>query len=295
LEPLASLPDVPTAWADELPDLMTRQTKSATQSQALADAIAELQALLDGLIVDEVACNLKGRIELLADLRARYVTAEKDLPDRRVRLGLAEQAVARTLSRIDRSFEEKPERFNLATSVTGPLRDLIERRSGVEAAVAVAESEVDKARASLSQAVAAIGDVDGECDEAAISQSLRTIGSGFDETVGVAGTKVWRRSKKPRRNSTRWTGDRWKPNWLSKTRGSTTRTPEVVFSSPRETRPRTGSARSVETPRSLPSMKGGPRYCSPSKTGRSPICASGSAPPRPTGLFAPIAIATVVR
>ena len=176
LEPLASLPHAPTAWAGELPDLMTRQTKLATQSQALADTIAELQALLDGLIVDEVACDLKGRIELLTDLRARYVTAEKDLPDRRVRLGLADQAVARTLSRIDRSSEEKPERFILATSVTGPLRDLIERRSGVEAAVAVAESEVDKARASLSQAVAAIGDVDGERDEAATRALTATIG-----------------------------------------------------------------------------------------------------------------------
>jgi len=64
---------------------------------------------------------MQNRIELLTDLRARYVTAEKDLPDRRLRLGLAEQAVARVLTRIDHASEEDPARLVLPAAVTGPV------------------------------------------------------------------------------------------------------------------------------------------------------------------------------
>ena len=51
---------------------------------------------------------------MLTDLRARYVTAEKDLPDRRLRLGLAEQTVARVLTRIDHASEQDPARLVLS-------------------------------------------------------------------------------------------------------------------------------------------------------------------------------------
>ena len=102
------------------------------------------------------ACGLENRIELLTELRARYVTAEKDLPDRRLRLGLAEQTVARVLARIDHASEQDPARLVLSAAVTGPIRDLMERRSGVEAALATAETEVDKAVEALSVAEARI-------------------------------------------------------------------------------------------------------------------------------------------
>ncbi len=108
------------------------------------------------------------RIELLTDLRARHVTAEKDLPDRRLRLGLAEQTVARVLTRIDHASEQDPARLVLPAAVTGPIRDLMERRSGVEAALAAAEAEVDKAVEALSLAEAKIEEREGGYDEAAI-------------------------------------------------------------------------------------------------------------------------------
>src|SRR5207237_5778312 len=140
-----ALPDAPSTWARDLPTLMTRQTTLATQTQTVAENIAVLKQELDGLVVNVSACGLEDRIELLTDLRARYVTAEKDLPDRRLRLGLAEQTVARALTRIDHASEQDPARLVLPAAVTGPLRDLMERRSGVEAALAAAEAEVDKA------------------------------------------------------------------------------------------------------------------------------------------------------
>ena len=152
LLPLATLPDAPSTWADDLPALMTRQTKLATQAQTVAETIADLRDELERLVFNASACGLEDRIELLTDLRARHVTAEKDLPDRRLRLGLAEQTVARVLTRIDHGSEQDPARLVLSTAVTGPIRDLMERRSGVEAALAAAEAEVDKAVEALSLA-----------------------------------------------------------------------------------------------------------------------------------------------
>ena len=117
--PLASLPGAPPTWNQDLPGLTTRQTRLATQTQAVAEAIADLRGELEGLVVNAARlCGLKSRVELLADLRARYITAEKDLPDRRLRLALAEQTVARILSRIDHGSEPDPARLVLSAGVT---------------------------------------------------------------------------------------------------------------------------------------------------------------------------------
>ncbi|MGY4288763.1 uncharacterized protein YhaN [Bradyrhizobium sp. LM2.7] len=168
LLPLVTLPDAPSSWAEDLPALMTRQTKLATLAQTGAETIADLHDELERLVVNSSACGLEDRIELLTDLRARHVTAEKDLPDRRLRLGLAEQTVARVLTRIDHASEQDPARFILPAAVTGPLLDLMERRSGVEAALAAAEAEVDKAVEALSLAEAKIEERERGYDEAAI-------------------------------------------------------------------------------------------------------------------------------
>jgi hypothetical protein len=119
--PLASLPDAPSTRTDDLPPLMIQQTKLATLAQTVAETIGNLRDELERLVVNASACGLENRIELLTDLRARYVTAEKDLLDRRLRLGLAEQAVARVLTRIDHASEEDPARLVLPAAVTGPV------------------------------------------------------------------------------------------------------------------------------------------------------------------------------
>ncbi len=177
LLPLASLPEAPSSWNQDLPSLMTRQTRLATQTQAVADTIANLRGELEGLIVNAAACGLKSRIELFVDLRARYITAEKDLPDRRLRLGLAEQTVARVLTHIDHGSEQHPARLILSTGVTGPLRNLMEQRSGVEAALAAAEAEVEKADEALSEAEARIGECIAGLDQATTATLTAVIAS----------------------------------------------------------------------------------------------------------------------
>jgi hypothetical protein len=50
--PLASLPDAPSTWTDDLPALMIRQTKLATQAQTVAETIGNLRDELERLVVN---------------------------------------------------------------------------------------------------------------------------------------------------------------------------------------------------------------------------------------------------
>jgi len=102
LEPLADLPDAPSGWTEELPKLQNAEIELVTRAQGIADAIAQLSTELGALIIDEAAANLADRIEMLADLRARHVTAAKDLPERRLHLREADLKIAGILSRLDR-------------------------------------------------------------------------------------------------------------------------------------------------------------------------------------------------
>lgn len=154
LLPLAALPEAPSSWNEDLPALTIRQTTLTAQIRSVAETIRHLRGELEGLVVNASACGLKSRIELLANLRARHITAEKDLPDRRLNLGLLEQTIKRVLTLVDHGSEQNPARLVLSAGVTGSLRDLMEQRSGVDAALAAAEAEFVKAGEALSEAEA---------------------------------------------------------------------------------------------------------------------------------------------
>ncbi|MET4717258.1 uncharacterized protein YhaN [Bradyrhizobium japonicum] len=177
LLPLASLREAPASWSQDLPALTMRQTRLAAQTQSVAETIADLRKELEGLVVNASACGLKSRIELLTDLRARYITAEKDLPERRLSLGLAEQTIARVLALIDYESEQNPARLVLSAPVTGCLRDLMEQRSGVDAALASAEAELAKAADALSEAEAAVGEQGAGLDDATTATLTAIIAS----------------------------------------------------------------------------------------------------------------------
>lgn len=168
IEPLAALPDAPATWAAELPDLMTLQTKLQTQIQATAEEIARLERVIAEAIVDEEACGLQDRIQDLGEMRSRFVTADKDLPERKLALGLAEQTLARILTDINRASDPEPMRLLLTAETTGRFHDLMEQRSGVEAAISAAEAELAKARDALSEAEAKLGDDGRKLDEARV-------------------------------------------------------------------------------------------------------------------------------
>ncbi|SFK63864.1 ATP-binding protein [Methylocapsa palsarum] len=152
IDPLAGLPEAPLGWAEELPRLQKEEIELATRAQGVADEIAQLASDLESQPVDEAAANLADRIDMLADLRARHVTAAKDLPERRLQLREEDLTIAGILSRVDQKEEGDPARLVLGASIVGALRKLIETRSGVEAAAKAADNELSEARRRLDEA-----------------------------------------------------------------------------------------------------------------------------------------------
>ncbi|MBX9909280.1 MAG: AAA family ATPase [Beijerinckiaceae bacterium] len=183
IAPLADLPDAPRGWAEELPQLQKDEIELGIRAQGLAKEIADLSGQLEAILVDETALGLADKVERLADLRARHVTAEKDIPERRLQLREAEFAISTILGRIERTGETKPDRLVLGASVVGALRALIETRSGIDAALKSAADELSEARRRLDEAQAKLREVGGDPEAA---QGRETRMSSLAATVVAA-------------------------------------------------------------------------------------------------------------
>lgn len=143
LASLDGLPQPPSHWASELPRLQKAEIELSARREAVAAEIQALEYEISDITVDEGALALVGQLDHLADLRARHVTADKDLPDRRLRLVELEREIAGIARSLDWSGD--PSELLLDAPRIGRLRDLIERRSGIDAALTSARTENAKA------------------------------------------------------------------------------------------------------------------------------------------------------
>jgi uncharacterized protein YhaN len=162
LRPLAELPMAPAGWREALPNLQRDETELSAQSRMIDDEIGRREIELEALVVDQAALDLAGRVDRLGVLHARCLTADKDIPDRLLEAREDDIKIAGILGRIGRTAEADPGRLVIGTSVAGTLRDLIERRSGLEAANESAANELTMARHQLEDAQARLQDVAGE-------------------------------------------------------------------------------------------------------------------------------------
>lgn len=90
------------------------------------------------------------------------MTAEKDLPERRLQLRQLDLAISGILQRIERTGEPDPKRLVLPAATIGRLRDLIESRSGIDSATRNAARELAEARQRLDEAALRLPE--GEAD-----------------------------------------------------------------------------------------------------------------------------------
>ncbi|MGB3643541.1 MAG: AAA family ATPase [Mesorhizobium sp.] len=152
LAPLVGLPEAPAGIAEELETVQRNEIELATRSANLVEKIEELTEQIDKEEVDGIALALVDRVSRLPELRARYLTATKDIPERRLQIREADVAIAGILRRVDRTDEPDPERLVLPAATVGALRDLLERRSGIASSLKTAENEVSDARRRVDEA-----------------------------------------------------------------------------------------------------------------------------------------------
>lgn len=143
LASLEGLPQPPTHWAVELPRLQKSEIELAAKREAIAAEAQALENEISGIVVDERALALASQFEYLGDLRAGYGTAARDLPD----LRLAGSELAREIGFIVRSLDWSGDASELVLDAVklARLRDLMEKRSGIDAATASARTEYEKA------------------------------------------------------------------------------------------------------------------------------------------------------
>ncbi len=156
LAPVEGLPDAPAGWVETLPALREEEIKLETQIGSNAEEMGRLASVIEAIGVDEVALALAGKLADAASLRARYLTAENDIPDRRQKLRDQDHAIAFHLRQIEREGDANPECFILPASTVERLRESIESRSGIEMAANKADEELAEARHRLKLATDAL-------------------------------------------------------------------------------------------------------------------------------------------
>nr|WP_316655396.1 AAA family ATPase [uncultured Gellertiella sp.] len=170
LRALAHLPRPARDSVAMLPQRIRDETRLLTRQAGIEDRQRQRQDALDAVAVDDALLALGPRITALEDIRARYRTAEADLPRRQQELSEKNGALRLLLAALGRDAQASAASLLLPAPVTGTLRDLIEQRSGIEAGLKTAARErqrIDSQLEEVSQALAAL-----ECPAATVSAAL---------------------------------------------------------------------------------------------------------------------------
>ena len=162
IKPLADIPDAPIDWVDEISKLQIQEIEITTRATAVELEISTISDEIKRVSVDDRLLDFAERVELLADLRARYLTADKDIPERRLQLRDVDNAIVRILARLERDPETQPDSLLLSASTLGSLRELMEQRSAIAAGIATAEEELVELAARLADAQAKLQAKGGE-------------------------------------------------------------------------------------------------------------------------------------
>ncbi len=152
LSEVKDVSDVPPEMKEQVACLQRNEIALHTALNQTLENIANWTEELKKVVVDETALESADRLDDLAERRARYLTAEKDIPKLRPQIGTDSANIAVILREIGRKDEERPEDLILEAKVTVALRELIESRAGVDATMTSAVNELGAAETKLAEA-----------------------------------------------------------------------------------------------------------------------------------------------
>lgn len=152
LSTLQHLPRPPGHWVNEFPELMADEAKLQALLKAIDDRAERIRGEIEAAEVDERLLQLGERLDRLSEASARFRTAEDDLPKRRSALAEVDMRIDAIVRALGRDIGVEPETLLIPAHAIGALRDLIEERSGIEAAVKAAEQESADAMFALDRA-----------------------------------------------------------------------------------------------------------------------------------------------
>ena len=200
LEALASLPDAPASWGEELSDLIRQEVELATRLEDVDEKVSDLTNRIESLAVDEAALAASGEVRRLAELRSRHSDASEALPGVVARLDAVADEIEGILRELDRPPMDDPGRLLPPTPVIAVLNDLVGRRSGVVEAKRRAMEDVAEAEASVARVGSELGgrSAEGGAAEAATTLLVRSAleaarGGGHGALVSLADRSLGKR------------------------------------------------------------------------------------------------------
>ncbi|WP_312468755.1 AAA family ATPase [Rhizobium sp.] len=161
---LGELPRPPADWFLLLPQLSRDETRLQALAETAERSIRQLSDEIDGMVVDEQALSIAAVMETLEIGRARYRAAADDLPKRRIAVAEQEGILSRSLFDLDQAGHANPERLLLPAPSIGAIRDLMEKRSGIDAEIASTERELKRANDTLNRLKEDTAEFDGETE-----------------------------------------------------------------------------------------------------------------------------------
>ena len=152
LAELESLPEVPQVWFTQIGKLIVEEPKLAERIEGLRNQERKLNEEREELVHDDEIFEIADRLDQLDMARARYVTAEEDLPRRRSSIAEHQVTIVAIVRRLNVPEGSDPESLIVPSGTVGDLQDLIERRSGIEERQKAAVKGVEVAKASVGKA-----------------------------------------------------------------------------------------------------------------------------------------------
>jgi uncharacterized protein YhaN len=149
-ENLASLrdaPDIPDGWADEVKDLIQKNTEARSKTETETQAVERAQAELDAIACDETGRSLIEQVNRLQgdDLEARYKTSN-DIEKRRAERDRLQESIADKLLRLAQPVDTDAKTLILPAARVGELKSLMAEISTIEAGLKSTTREYEDAK-----------------------------------------------------------------------------------------------------------------------------------------------------
>ncbi|UVC12208.1 AAA family ATPase (plasmid) [Rhizobium sp. TH2] len=175
-------PRPPAEWFALLPQLLRDETRLQALLESANRSTQQLADEIEAIAIDEKMLSIATHMDGLDQGRVRFLAAEGDLPKRKLALAEQEGILSRLLTDLEQADHAAPEMLLLPASLIGIIRDLIERRSGIEAERVAARRELVRIRESLERLdkEAADRDTAGISDPA----HLARIGTALNRLTG---------------------------------------------------------------------------------------------------------------
>ena len=156
LADLETLPEAPGVWFTQIGDLIADEPRLNERLKGLRDQERKLSDEKEGLVLDNAILELEDHLGQLDMSRARYVTAEEDLPRRRASLAEHRGTIAAIIRRLNKAPGTDPGTLVIPAGTTGVLNELIERRSGIEERLKASAEEMETAKLAVDAAATAL-------------------------------------------------------------------------------------------------------------------------------------------